>query len=243
MLLPHGCVWSLRWFSKARHGVPSCILVILLGRCLLSVPGFCMQGPFRSVCLCYSQIQSAIFTTSYIYIYMYAALGLSPSLPLWERCHLQDFADRGCSYTPLSVASLVAQSVKNLPATQETWAWSLGQEEPLEKEMATHSSILARRIPSHGQSSLAGYSLWGHKSQTCWVTKPPPPPLSADLLGKWEPRFTPSEAHPLTPLSSWVYTFRKTGPKDLMARKNGACYLLDRKKKMGTCRERIKAEI
>ena len=37
--------------------------------------------------------------------------------------------------------------VKNLPAMQETWVRALGQEDPLEKEMATHSSILAWRIP------------------------------------------------------------------------------------------------
>ena len=43
--------------------------------------------------------------------------------------------------------SLVAQMVKKLPAIQETWVRSLGQEDPLEKEMATHSSILAWRIP------------------------------------------------------------------------------------------------
>ena len=43
-------------------------------------------------------------------------------------------------------ASLVAQMVKNLPAMRETWVQSLGQEDPLEKEMATHSSILAWRI-------------------------------------------------------------------------------------------------
>ena len=43
-------------------------------------------------------------------------------------------------------ASIVAQSVKNLPAMQETWVRFLGQEDPLEKEMATHSSILAWRI-------------------------------------------------------------------------------------------------
>ena len=43
-------------------------------------------------------------------------------------------------------ASLIAQSVNHLPAMQETWVRSLGQEDPLEKEMATHSSI-ARRIP------------------------------------------------------------------------------------------------
>ena len=43
--------------------------------------------------------------------------------------------------------AMVAQMVKNLPAVQETWVRSLGQEDPLEKEMATHSSILAWRIP------------------------------------------------------------------------------------------------
>ena len=43
--------------------------------------------------------------------------------------------------------SLVAQTVKNLPAMQETWVPSLSQEDPLEKGKATHSSILAWRIP------------------------------------------------------------------------------------------------
>ena len=41
---------------------------------------------------------------------------------------------------------MVAQRVENLPAVQETQVWSLGQEDPLEKEMATHSSILAWKI-------------------------------------------------------------------------------------------------
>ena len=44
-------------------------------------------------------------------------------------------------------ASLVTQMVKNLPIMRETWVQSLGREEPLEKGMATHSSILAWRIP------------------------------------------------------------------------------------------------
>ena len=44
-------------------------------------------------------------------------------------------------------ASLLAQMVKNLPAIQETQVQSLGQEDPLEEEMATYSSILAWRIP------------------------------------------------------------------------------------------------
>ena len=44
-------------------------------------------------------------------------------------------------------ASLIAQLVKNLPAMQDTWVRSLGWEDPLEKGKATHSSILAWRIP------------------------------------------------------------------------------------------------
>ena len=47
-----------------------------------------------------------------------------------------------------------------LPAMQETWVQALGGEDALEKEMATHSSILAWRIP---WMSLVGYSPWGHK--------------------------------------------------------------------------------
>ena len=47
----------------------------------------------------------------------------------------------------LTVVSLVAQRLKRLPAMQETWVQSLGREDPLEKEMATHSGILAWRIP------------------------------------------------------------------------------------------------
>ena len=46
-----------------------------------------------------------------------------------------------------SWASLVAQLVKNLPAMQDTWVQPLGGEDPLEKGKATHSSILAWRIP------------------------------------------------------------------------------------------------
>ena len=45
------------------------------------------------------------------------------------------------------VTSQVAQMVKNLPAMQETWIRYLGQEDPLEKEMATHSSTFAWKIP------------------------------------------------------------------------------------------------
>ena len=52
-----------------------------------------------------------------------------------------------CLLLTLFWASLVAQRLKPLPAMPQTWIQSLGQEDPLEKEMATHSSIVAWRIP------------------------------------------------------------------------------------------------
>ena len=69
----------------------------------------------------------------------------------------------------VSRASLVAQRLKRLPAMQETWVRSLGWEDPLEKEMATHSSILAWRIPWTGEPGRlqpTGSQRVGHD----WVT-------------------------------------------------------------------------
>ena len=65
--------------------------------------------------------------------------------------------------------SLVAQTVKRLPTMQVTWVWSLGREEPLEKEMATHSGTLALRIPwveEPGGLQSMGSQRVGHD----WVT-------------------------------------------------------------------------
>ena len=61
-----------------------------------------------------------------------------------------------------SWASLVAQLVKNMPAMQETWVRSLGWEDLLEEGMATHSSILAWRIPMDRGAWKATQSM-GHK--------------------------------------------------------------------------------
>ena len=55
----------------------------------------------------------------------------------------------------------MVQRVKNQPAMQETCVRSLGQEDPLEKRMATHSSVLAWRVP--GTEETGGYSPWGRK--------------------------------------------------------------------------------
>ena len=62
--------------------------------------------------------------------------------------------------------TLIAQTVKNLPAMQGIWVRYLGQEDHLEKGKATHSSILAWRI----LWSLMGYSPWGHKELTEQLT-------------------------------------------------------------------------
>ena len=77
-------------------------------------------------------------------------------------------------YFPLIIvsshlASLVAQRVKRLPAMQETWIQSLGVEDPLEKEMATHSRILAWKTPwlekLGGLQSMESQRV-GHYSET-----------------------------------------------------------------------------
>ena len=63
------------------------------------------------------------------------------------------------------MTSLVVQSVRSLPAMRETWVQSLGWEDPLEKEMATHSSIFAWKIPwmeEPGRQQSIGLQRVGH---------------------------------------------------------------------------------
>ena len=65
--------------------------------------------------------------------------------------------------------SLVAQMVKHLPTVQESWARSLGREDPLEREMATHSSTLAWKIPwteEHGRLQSMGSQRVRHDQAT-----------------------------------------------------------------------------
>ena len=75
----------------------------------------------------------------------------NPSVNVWE---LESWSDLSSGHRQVEIkveikhmASLVAELVKNLPAMQEAQVWSLGSEDALEKEMATHFSILAWRIP------------------------------------------------------------------------------------------------
>ena len=76
---------------------------------------------------------------------------------------------KGCLHQ-YSWASLVTQMVKNRPAMQETWVGSPGQEDPLEEGMATHSSILAWRIPmDRGDWWLQ--SMGSQRAGHDWVTE------------------------------------------------------------------------
>ena len=73
-------------------------------------------------------------------------------------------SEKNSVYT-LIRASLVAKRLKHLPAMWETWVQSLGWEDPLEKEMATHSSILAWRVPwveEPGELQSTGSQRVGH---------------------------------------------------------------------------------
>ena len=81
-------------------------------------------------------------------------------------------------------ASLVAQLVKNPPTMRETWVQSLGWEDPLEKEKATHSSILAWRIPwivesmrSQSQTRLSGFHFTTSNETQSFLTVNPRPLL------------------------------------------------------------------
>jgi len=79
----------------------------------------------------------------------------SPSSPLYSDKPLK------LKLTSRPGSSLVAKTVKNLPAMQEIWVWSLGQEDPLEKEWLPTPVFSPWEF--HGQRNLVGYSPWGRK--------------------------------------------------------------------------------
>ena len=84
----------------------------------------------------------------------------------------KDFKDQWDKDDNLNIpiwASLVAQMVKHLPAMQETWVLTLGQEDPLEKKMATHSSTLAWKIPWTEEPGRL-QSMWSQRVGHDWAT-------------------------------------------------------------------------
>ena len=86
-----------------------------------------------------------------------------------EPARLQSVGSQRVRHVLVTKHALVAQRLKHLPGMQETWVWSLGQEDPLEKEMETHSSTLAWRIPwreEPGRLQCMGSQRVGHN----WAT-------------------------------------------------------------------------
>ena len=112
-------------------------------------------------------------------------------------------------------ASLVAQLVKTLPAMQETQIRFLGWEDPLEKEVATHSSILAYRMPvdrGAWQAIVRGVTRVRHDL----ATKPPPPPHLAQIcrivMPQCECQHLPSHVSGRREPSPWYFTCMTTWP-------------------------------
>ena len=106
--------------------------------------------------ICVSSFQKCLFRSSAhcsVWLLAFLSLGCMSSLyifeirPLLVASFAYIFSHFFVVLFVVFVASLVAQTVKQLPAMQETWVRSLGGEDPLEKETAAHSSILGWKIP------------------------------------------------------------------------------------------------
>ena len=89
---------------------------------------------------------------------------------LLDFCCVTDY-DKHTGVNNPNWASLIVKLVKNLPTKQGTWVWPLGLEDPLEKEMATHSSVHAWRIPRAEEPG--GLQSMGSQELDMTVSKPP----------------------------------------------------------------------
>ena len=87
---------------------------------------------------------------------------------------------------------------------EETWVWSLSQEDPLEKEMATYSSILAGK--SHGQKGLVGYSPWG--------------PQESDQISDWACLHTLGHYSDIKMNDLLIYTASWMNPKNILNKRS-----------------------
>ena len=119
-----------------------------------SLPGFSVQGILQARILEWVTLPSSR-GSSWPRHWQAGSLPLAPPGKQWRFY--------------LTLTSLVAQTVKHLPVMQVTQVWSLGWEDPLEKEMATHSSILAWRIlwiEEPGRLQSMGSQKFGHN----WAT-------------------------------------------------------------------------
>ena len=118
-------------------------------------------------------------------------------------------------------ASLVAEMVKNLSTMQETWVWSLGQEHPLEKRMATHSRILIWRILwTEGHGGLQSMEL--QRARYNWATN------TFTFYTLKLPLLREIKTYLNTILCSWLQLSKTQNPQDIslwMEIVNGRWYL------------------
>ena len=110
---------------------------------------------------------SALFMAQLSHLYM--TTGKVIALTIWTFVHKVISLLFSTLSSPYPGASLVAQTVKNLPAIWKTQVWFLGKEDPLKKGMATHSSILAWRIPQTEEPDRL-QSMGSQRDGQDWVT-------------------------------------------------------------------------
>ena len=136
--------------------VPTSVLTSVV---LLSLP-VCFDGP---PCL------YVFLAFKVLFLFMIISVGFEERVKINEMLLQPILTESFMVLPPWSRTFLVAQMVKRLPAMWETWVWSLGGDYPLEKEMATHSSTLAWKIPwteEAGRLQSTGLQRVGHD----WAT-------------------------------------------------------------------------
>ena len=129
---------------------------------------------------------SSSSSASYIHTYKYIDIFNVKDFLGVMLCGMQDLSSLTRDWTHPSCnggSSLLDQTVKNPPEMQEMWVWSLGQEAPLEKGMAAHSSILAWRIP--WTRRLVGYSPWDHRESDTTEQLTLSPAMKGRSLNHW----------------------------------------------------------
>ena len=138
--------WALVYSDKYTSSSPSCPPC-----CMLKIPSTITVdlGPLQRDSFTEHLYDDGEKTGKSLEFWLTRTLGAHKMVPSCE-LNIRYFFTR---------TSLVAQTVKSLPAIQETWVWSLGWKDPLEKEMSIYSSILAWRIPWTEEPGR----LWGCK--------------------------------------------------------------------------------
>ena len=171
----------LRYYLKNSHPV-KCSSQLLGCEYFLSLQGWRIVPHFNYDDVCICQISNQVLlnvnsiSTNMSFIKLKKGVSNQKWLVKWQTVEkAMKFVflgilcwDCGCKTFVYIVLITPCSSVgKESACKAEDWVWFLGWEDTLEKEMATHSRILAWRIP--GQRSLAGYRLWGRKSRT-WLS-------------------------------------------------------------------------